>query len=167
SDLTAPTVSNQTFCSSRNATLADLVITGTNIKWYDASTGGNVLLATTPLVNGTTYYASHTLNNCESTRSAVQVTITPTTSLSTTQLDFCSGVKIEDVELEGFSPADLRWYDDATTTTAIASSQDLQTGTYYVSTYSGNCESVRQPIQVDVAAPVASPTGSTHQKFLF
>src|SRR5690606_19400214 len=59
------------------------------------------------------------------------------------------------------------WYDDATTTTAIASSQDLQTGTYYVSTYSGNCESVRQPIQVDVAAPVASPTGSTHQKFLF
>jgi hypothetical protein len=55
------------------ATLADLVVNGTGIIWYDSSTLGNVLPATTPIVSGTTYYASQTVGGCESVqRVAIQ-----------------------------------------------------------------------------------------------
>ena len=53
-------------------TLADFDVTGTGIVWYDAPTNGNVLPASTPLVSNVTYYASQTVNGCESpTRLAV------------------------------------------------------------------------------------------------
>lgn len=48
------------------ATLASLTVNGTGIIWYDSSTLGNVLPATTPIVSGTTYYASQTVGGCES-----------------------------------------------------------------------------------------------------
>ncbi|WP_293787409.1 PKD-like domain-containing protein, partial [uncultured Pedobacter sp.] len=72
----APTVSNQTFCEVANATVANLVTTsGTNVKWYSTSTGGTALASTTALTNGT-YYASQTVNGCESaSRSSITVTI--------------------------------------------------------------------------------------------
>ncbi|TVZ55946.1 putative secreted protein (Por secretion system target) [Lutibacter sp. Hel_I_33_5] len=58
-------------------TLADIIITGENIKWYDALTAGNLLNSTTALVNNATYYASQTKNDCESTlRTAVSVNTT-------------------------------------------------------------------------------------------
>ncbi len=64
---TLPTLSSsQQFCFQQNATLNNITITGQNIKWYDAPTGGNLLANTTLLQNGTTYYASQTINNCES-----------------------------------------------------------------------------------------------------
>ncbi|RRJ90477.1 Ig-like domain-containing protein [Flavobacterium macacae] len=47
-------------------TLADFVVVGTGIIWYDAATGGNVLPSTTVLVSGVTYYASQTVGGCES-----------------------------------------------------------------------------------------------------
>ena len=72
--VTPPTAVAQTFCSS--ATVANLVATGTAIKWYAALTGGTALASTTALVSGTTYYASQTVGTCESTRTAVVVTIT-------------------------------------------------------------------------------------------
>lgn len=63
---------SQQFCSGN--TLAQFVISGTQIKWYDAAVGGNLLPLTTPLVNGVTYYASQTQNLCESiSRLAVTV----------------------------------------------------------------------------------------------
>jgi hypothetical protein len=72
---TAPTASAQSFCGSK--TVADLVANGTDIKWYAAETGGTALTNETALVSGTTYYASQTLNGCESDRTAVVVTVTP------------------------------------------------------------------------------------------
>ncbi|WP_026991521.1 GEVED domain-containing protein [Flavobacterium subsaxonicum] len=57
--------------------VSGLTATGTNIQWYAAATGGTALAGTTPLVNGTTYYASQTIEGCESlVRFAVTVTIT-------------------------------------------------------------------------------------------
>ena len=59
-------------------TVANLVATGSNIKWYAASTGGSALATSTALVNATTYYASQTINGVESTaRFAVTVTVNP------------------------------------------------------------------------------------------
>ena len=59
------------------STIADLVVSGTNINWYTAATGGTLLPTSTILVDGNTYYASQTLNACESgVRIAVTVSIT-------------------------------------------------------------------------------------------
>lgn len=46
-------------------TLADLVVTGTGLKFYSDVNGITELPLTTPLVLGTTYYITQTLNGCE------------------------------------------------------------------------------------------------------
>ncbi|TRX36409.1 T9SS type A sorting domain-containing protein [Flavobacterium sp. ZT3R18] len=71
----APTATaTQPFCSS--AIVADLVATGTDTKWYDATNNGNLLTSSTVLVSGNKYYVSQTLNSCESIRTEVSVSIT-------------------------------------------------------------------------------------------
>jgi hypothetical protein len=67
-----PTASNQSFNSP--ATIADLVATGTNIKWYLGSSGGTSLQSSTSLTSAT-YYVTQTVNNCESTRKPISVAI--------------------------------------------------------------------------------------------
>ncbi|NMH26635.1 Ig-like domain-containing protein, partial [Flavobacterium silvaticum] len=83
--------SAQTVCGT--GTLASLSVTGTSIKWYDAPTDGNLLPSTTPLVNGTTYYASQTVSGNESTtRLTVTVTLTSSITPEFTQVGpICSG----------------------------------------------------------------------------
>jgi hypothetical protein len=75
SNTAAPTGAvNQTFCVGE--TIGLINVNGTDIIWYDASTGGNIVDSTTPIVSGVTYYASQTLNSCESsTRLAVTMTL--------------------------------------------------------------------------------------------
>ncbi|WKW46941.1 T9SS type A sorting domain-containing protein [Myroides sp. JBRI-B21084] len=157
----APTAANQSFCVGQNATLADIVISGSNIKWYSAVTGGVMLPATTVLTNATTYYATQTVGVCESSiRTAVQITLNQGTPLTTTQLSVCSNTRIQNVTLNGFNYTQLKWYSSATSTTQLASSLLLGTGTYYVSTVTGACESARQAIQVTVAAVVPAPVAA-------
>jgi len=81
----------QTICGS--GTLASLSVTGTAIQWYAAASGGNSLSSATPLVDGTTYYASQTVSGNESAnRLAVTVTITAQlTSLFDQVGPLCSG----------------------------------------------------------------------------
>lgn len=55
---------NQTYCEGETVDL--IVVTGSNIIWYDAPTGGNIIPTGTAIVAGTTYYASQTQNGCES-----------------------------------------------------------------------------------------------------
>jgi hypothetical protein len=78
---------NQTFTTGQ--TLANLVVAGSNIKWYDGALNRNsnsaLLPLSTPLVSGTTYFASQTINSYESpTRLAVLAT---STVLATNQFD--------------------------------------------------------------------------------
>jgi autotransporter-associated beta strand protein len=74
----APAASSpQSFCSDANKKVSDLLVTGQNIKWYDAATDGNLVAGTTLLANGVTYYASQTQNGCEgSARAGVAVVFT-------------------------------------------------------------------------------------------
>jgi hypothetical protein len=71
---TAPTASGQTLCSG--STVANLVATGTDLKWYTVATNGTALATTTAITTGT-YYVSQTLNNNESERTSVAVTVNP------------------------------------------------------------------------------------------
>jgi hypothetical protein len=83
----APTGSaSQSFCSATNPKLNNLAVTGDNILWYDAASGGSLLSATTALVDDNTYYATQTISGCESdSRFAVQVTVTTSTTNTTTE----------------------------------------------------------------------------------
>ena len=67
---------SQTFSGAvpANTTVGNLVVNGTNIKYYDEN--GEPLPANTGLVSGATYYVTQTINNCESPSLAVTVTVT-------------------------------------------------------------------------------------------
>lgn len=81
----APTASPQTACT--NATVADLVATGTNLLWYNVATGGTSLASNTAVVAGTYYVSSYNIYGCESTRTSVAVTLGNTTTWNGTIWD--------------------------------------------------------------------------------
>ena len=124
----APTANNLQVYTGDSQTLNDLTITGTNIQWYDAETGGNSLSATTALISGTTYYASQTENGCESARAAITVH-----RISDTEQTFCGAVAPTTADLAGapFGNTAPTWYTTATGGTALNDADALQTGTYY------------------------------------
>src|SRR5690554_1749619 len=70
----APTgESSQTFCEGE--TVGMITVEGLSIVWYDAETNGNVVSNDTFIEDGTTYYASQTIEECESAdRLAVTMT---------------------------------------------------------------------------------------------
>ena len=70
----APVASNQVICAGTSPTVASLVATGSNLKWYNTATGGTPLLSTDAVSNGT-YYVSQTIAGFESVRTAVTVTV--------------------------------------------------------------------------------------------
>jgi PKD repeat protein len=82
----APTgFANQTFCAGETVEL--IVVNGSNVVWYDASSGGNVIPTGTALVSGTTYYASQTVNGCESP-TRLSITMTEGNCLGNDSFDF-------------------------------------------------------------------------------
>ena len=67
---------SQMFCANINPTLSDLVATGSNIRWYNALSAANELSMSSLIIDGATYYASQTINGCESAiRLAVKATV--------------------------------------------------------------------------------------------
>ena len=104
----APTGSaNQTKCAG--STVSQLTATGTAIQWYAAASGGSPLPTNTPLVNGTTYYASQTVNGLEST-SRLAVTVTLNTipaapSAINGSIDFCYSATSQQYTISSVSGA--------------------------------------------------------------
>ena len=93
-----PTATAQTFCNS--GTVANLVATGTAIKWYSSEASTSVLSSTTALATGT-YYATQTINNIESDRTAVSVTIQalPASAGTNGILKICAGTSVSESTL--------------------------------------------------------------------
>ena len=98
-EIAAPTGSaSQTLLP--NATLAQLNVTGTGIKWYAAASGGNSLSTTAILGNNQTYYASQTINGCESkNRLAVKAVIDYNNFSITTKSETCTGKNNGEIEI--------------------------------------------------------------------
>jgi hypothetical protein len=118
--------------------ISNLQATGSSgdaiIKWYDAATGGSVLEASVALENGSTYYASQTINGVESTaRFAVTATIdsTPCAPSGSATQTLTAGHTVADLTATGGTGAIIRWYLVGTGGTALPSSTVLETGTYY------------------------------------
>lgn len=69
-----PSTTLQSFCATPYYTLANLAISGTDIKWYADAITSTALPVTTLLTNGSTYYATQTISgNCESVRVAITI----------------------------------------------------------------------------------------------
>ena len=150
------------FCPTGGVTVGSMTptITGANIKWYSVSTGGTALAPTTPLTQGY-FWASQTLNGCESpTRFLVFAISNATTAPSSSPTQqFCNTATVANLTANGSA---LLWYSTATGGSALASTAALATGTYYVSQTSGGCESPRTAVSVTVTV-VPAPTGAATQ----
>lgn len=164
-----PTAANtQNFCSGDNPTLNDINITGTNILWYAASTGGSPISVNTVLVNGTTYYATQTISGCESTsRRAVLVNIfnTPNPPAGNSVQQFCAGSTPTIADLQTI-PVAGNWYASASGGSPLPVSTSLVNGqTYYATTSFQGCESAALAVTVNINPVVQAPTGNAVQTF--
>lgn len=128
----------QSFCAITQPKLSNITITGSGIKWYDAA--GNLLPNTTPLVNGTTYSATQTVNGCDSLPTSVQVTINDTNPpTGTATQTFCptENATLANIIVTG---QNIKWYNAAGTllplTTPLINGQ-----TYYATQTQNGCES--------------------------
>lgn len=161
--LPVPASSLQTFCVYNNATLADVAITGTNIKWYATATSTTVLPTTTPLVNGTTYYATQTVNICESLRVSVAVNVlTVATPTGNASQQFCTS-QSPAVALLQAQGTGIQWYASATGGSALASNTLLTDGaTYYAAQTLNGCESqTRFAVTVTIVTPSVTVSSVT------
>ncbi|MCW4470750.1 GEVED domain-containing protein [Flavobacterium sp. MFBS3-15] len=139
----------QSFCNS--ATVADLMATGDGIQWYAAATGGTALDAGAELNGGMLYYASQTIDGCESMqRATVVVSITTVDDLTgESQQSFSAGVAgevtLEDLVVDGYQGY-VTWYateeEALNGGTPLPAGTELETGaTYYGIQTIGQCSS--------------------------
>ncbi|MCJ8153947.1 T9SS type B sorting domain-containing protein [Chryseobacterium sp. SSA4.19] len=147
--LTPVANTQQTFCASNHPTIANIQITGQNIKWYDAA--GNVLSSTTALVNGQTYSASQTINGCESNTIAIQVTVneTPKPTGNAAQ-DFCASANTTLANLAVTGTA-LKFYDAAGNILPLTTPL-VYGATYFVTQTINSCESEKLAVSITLSA---------------
>lgn len=132
--------STQILCNA--ATIGNLSANGTAIQWYASATGGSALPLNTPLVNGSTYYASQTVNACESiNRFPVLVTInSPNSPIVNSNQVYCNAATIGNLLVSG---TNIKWYSSASGGTPLDVDTDIISGTtYYSSQTIDGCESL-------------------------
>jgi len=156
----------QTFCVEQNAKLNDIQITGQNIKWYSNFTAGTLVPATTVLQDQATYYASQTINGCESERVPVkinvQVTLPPTGNATQS---LCTGQNptIANIQVNGTA---IKWYDALTNGSLLPETTNVVNGrTYYASQTVSSCEGSRFGITISIVNTPPAPTANANQAF--
>ncbi|CAC9975642.1 DUF7948 domain-containing protein [Flavobacterium panici] len=156
---------NQPFCSGQNPTIADIQVMGTAIKWYDAVSNGSLLAETTNLVNGQTYYASQTENNCESQRLGVTVSIvnTPSAPVLNGSTAFCKkeNAILSDIQISG---QNIKWYDTNFSAASLPNTTLLEDNRTYYASQTIGCEGDRTPVLVRVY-DTPLPTGDNNKQF--
>ena len=161
-----PTVTSpQYFCIQQNTTINEIAITGQNIKWYDTSTNGNLLTNTTSLQSGITYYASQTINGCESSRTPILINIQNTAApTATTPQSFCTSQNptLNNLVVAGTT---LKWYDATTAGNLLPISTPLQDGkTYYATQTLNDCENPTR-LAVSVSLITSLPANNYSESF--
>jgi gliding motility-associated-like protein len=170
-DTPAPTAAaSQEFCDS--ATIADLVPTGTDIKWYADASGGSALDGTTALIDAETYYATQTdaATGCESSvRTLVTANIhqTPNSGgLNTTSIVACNDNNNIDLfaGLDSTQDAGGVWNNDDSVGSLTGNMLDATgalAGTYnftYLVTALSPCIDASTTISVTIDAPLNAGT---------
>lgn len=150
----------QVFCKTQNPKISDIQISGQNIKWYDGN--GNILSQNQILTDGS-YFATQTINGCESDKISIKVTINSTAlPIGNTYQEFCTtqNAKISDLKVTG---TNLKFYD--VSGNILAASTLLQDKTsYFVTQNLSNCESDKLEIKVGIN-PNAIPANDYSEAF--
>jgi gliding motility-associated-like protein len=158
-------VSPQSFCQITSPTVSNLAATGSNIRWYLVPSGGIPLSPADPLSSGY-YYASQTVDGCESTsRATVLVAVNDSpapTSISPQTFCQINNPTLANIFIVG---SNIKWYSTPVGGTALPSSTPLSSATYYASQTTGSCESSTRVAVVVVVNDPPAPTGSTTQNF--
>lgn len=134
----APTAANQSFCSTENATVADLVPNGSNYRWYDSATGNTALNPSTALASGNYWVSEISSSNCPSQRTIIAVTINEiaTPTLITDGQNFCGldspAPTLADLTANVNYSGNLLWFDAASGGNQLSETDNLLDGfTYY------------------------------------
>ncbi|MFV8346098.1 gliding motility-associated C-terminal domain-containing protein [Flavobacterium sp. ZB4P13] len=170
------TGSNQTVCQAspiQTLTAMATVPAGQSIVWYDAATGGNIVVTPTLSAVGTvTYYAqaSNNTTSCSSlTRTAVSLTINPAPIAPITggNQTVCQASPIQNLTAMATVPAgqSIVWYDAPTGGNIVADPtlNTVGTVTYYAQAVNNttSCSSLtRTSVSLTITpAPIAPITG--------
>ncbi|MFN5982662.1 MAG: T9SS type A sorting domain-containing protein [Fluviicola sp.] len=153
----------QDFCIE--AFVSDLTVSGTSIVWYDAPSNGNVLNLFDALSDGSTLYASQTLNGCESLNLlTVDVVIDNPIVTGALQQTFCIGALISDIDVTG---QNIQWYDAASGGNLLLETDVIQDGlVYYASATENGCEGTNR-LSVAVSINPALDLGVSQQLGVF
>jgi surface protein len=161
----------QEFCGTANPTISDLEIQGTQVRWYASANATQELPASTLLVDGTTYYATQTVNGCESPERTLVIVILndrlPIPQGAPLQ-EFEQGATIADLMV---TPANVIWYashDDAVNNANPLPPTTLLVdgATYYaVAVADGQCPSLPLAVTVNAALGVGKPQKLTFKYY--
>ncbi|MDL2314665.1 Ig-like domain-containing protein, partial [Bacteroidales bacterium OttesenSCG-928-C19] len=164
----APVVrAEQAFCGE--GTLADVHVLGYGIQWHASATSTDTLPLTTPLVNGTTYFADQGNGICGTNRAEVTVTINELPDKPTVkELPVCYSdtVNLLSGITNNLKGETYRFYTSETGTqysTATVLRNVVNDTTFWVVAVTNGCESAeRTQLNVSVEQLPAKPTiGST------
>lgn len=152
----APTGSaTQSMCTGQ--TVSNLNATGTAIQWYSASSGGSALNSSSALTS-TDYYASQTVNGCESSnRLAVAATVNtiPAAPTGTAAQTFCSGNTVSNLNATGTA---IKWYSASSGGSALTGTSALSSTSYYASQTVSGCESTNRLAVAATVNSISIPT---------
>jgi len=134
--------SYQEYCAIDYKTFSDIKISGTNIKWYRNEIGGDEIKSYYPISTGT-FYATQTVNGCESEkRLKIQLNVNnsarPTSNLRNQQYCFSDKKTVKDIIVD---QSNVVWSSNLKNGQILNPSDLLTTDTYYARTLIGNCRS--------------------------
>jgi gliding motility-associated-like protein len=151
-----PIANNQGFCKEDAATVANLLPTGTQYKWYDSANNTIPLQPNTPLATGNYYLKETNLTSgCESNATLIIVTINsiPTPTLKTDGQNFCGADKptIQNLSKNTNYTGELTWYNALVNGTPYANTDLLSEGTtYYGIDYNPITKCISEPLETSI-----------------
>jgi gliding motility-associated-like protein len=157
--------------------IADLTATpgsGGTINWYDDAGLTNLVgtgntLTPASGVGITTYYATETVANCESTGTPVTITINlvPSAPTAGTDATYCDGDAIADMTATAGFGGTLNWYDDAGLTNLVGTGSPVSPSgalgitTYYVTETLNGCTGPASTVTITVNPTPSFAIGTT------
>lgn len=150
------------------ATVADIAVEGTNLQWYETTTNILPMDDSSSLINGKTYYATQTVDGCESqVRTSVYVInkemTLPSPEVPSAQ-NHCEGSTIEDLTAED---TNITWYASSVGGTILVNDVPLESGHHYFAERNiAACKSHRAEVVVTLTPNTTStPIGASIQEF--
>ena len=141
---TSPVVEDQSFCDV--AYVEDIEITGENINWY-ADANGTTLLNSTDELSSSVYYASNTVNGCESALESVEITVNVPIAPTVEDQTFCDTATIADIVISG---TNITWYSDEDGSITLSLNDVLTSTSYYATSSVGGCESEVENVEITI-----------------